>query len=214
MDLDTRKLGMRIRDNRKRLDLTQAELARQLDISTSTIGMYEQGRRTPPIESLLKLSGIFNIELTELTTTKLISEEPNTPSMTIFEGIPILGNIAAGSPILAEQNIEGYFPMDYQERADFALRIKGDSMIEAGINEGDIVFIKRQPQLENKDIGAFLIDDSATLKRFYKDEKSITLIPANSKYDILRFSKEELEQNQEQVQIIGKMVGLYSTKIR
>ena len=68
--------------------------------------------------------------------------------------------------------------------------------------------------LLNKDIGAFLIDDSATLKRFYKDEKSITLIPANSKYDILRFSKEELEQNQEQVQIIGKMVGLYSTKIR
>lgn len=213
VDLDMDRLGCKIKENRSRLDLTQSELAKKLEISTSTIGMYEQGRRTPPIESLLKLSSIFGIELTELTPSKIVADDLPSPSMT-FEGIPILGSIAAGSPILATQNVEGYFPMDVQSKADFALRIKGDSMIEAGIYEGDIVFIKQQPQLENKDIGAFMIDEEATLKRFYKDDKSITLIPANAKYDILRFNKEELEHDLEHVKILGKMVGLYSTKIR
>lgn len=209
-----KRLGKKIRDNRKQMDLTQSELAKRLDISTSTIGMYEQGRRTPPIESLLKLSNIFKVDIKELTSAEIVSEEFNSPMMMSFEGIPILGNIAAGSPILAEQNVEGYFPMDYQDRADFALRVKGDSMIEAGIFEGDLVFIKEQPQLNNKDIGAFLINDEATLKRYYKDEKSITLIPANSQYDIIRFSKEELENNQYSIKILGKMIGLFSRKIR
>jgi len=213
VDLDMGRLGSKIRENRKRLDLTQSELAKILNISTSTIGMYEQGRRTPPIESLLKLSDIFGIDLTELTGNKLVSDDMVNPTMS-FEGIPILGSIAAGSPILATQNIEGYFPMDFQSKADFALTIKGDSMIEAGIFEGDLVFIKRQAQLENKDIGAFLIDDEATLKRFYKDDKSITLIPANAKYDILRFSRKELEEDENHLKVLGKMVGLYSTKIR
>ena len=213
VDLDMKRLGSRIRDNRNRLDLTQSELAEKLNISTSTIGMYEQGRRTPPIESLLKFSEIFKIELTELTSTKIVSDDLPTPTMN-FEGVPILGSIAAGSPILATQNVEGYFPMDESNKADFALRIKGDSMIEAGIYEGDLVFIKQQPQLENKDIGAFLIGDEATLKRFYRDDKSITLIPANAKYDILRFNKEDLEQDLNHIKILGKMVGLYSTKIR
>ena len=213
VDLDIDRLGSKIRENRSRLDLTQSELAKKLGISTSTIGMYEQGRRTPPIESLLKLSDIFGIELRELTPNKLVSDDLPSPNMS-FEAIPILGSIAAGSPILATQNVEGYFPVDFQSKADFALRIKGDSMIEAGIFEGDLVFIKQQPQLENKDIGAFMIDEEATLKRFYKDEKSITLIPANAKYDILRFNKEELEHDLEHVKILGKMVGLYSTKVR
>lgn len=214
MDLDTKRLGEKIRENRNKLDLTQSELAKRLDISTSAIGMYEQGRRTPPIESLLKLSDIFKVDLKELTSAEVISSELNSPTIMSFEGIPILGDIAAGSPILAEQNVEGYFPMDYQEKADFALRIKGDSMIEAGIFEGDLVFIKDQPQLENKDIGAFLINDEATLKRFYRDERSITLIPANAKYDIIRFSKEDLENNEYYIKVLGKMVGLYSTKVR
>lgn len=213
MNLDVNKLGSKIRENRKKLDLTQSELAEKLNISTSTIGMYEQGRRTPPIESLLKLSDIFGVELTDLTPNKIVADDLTNPTMS-FEGVPILGSIAAGSPILATQNIEGYFPMDYQSKADFALRIKGDSMIEAGIFEGDLVFIKRQSQLENKDIGAFLIDDEATLKRFYRDDKAITLIPANARYDILRFNKEELEQDENHLKVLGKMVGLYSTKIR
>lgn len=213
MDFDLEVLGKNIRKHRKNMSLTQLELAKILDISTSTIGMYEQGRRTPPIDSLVKLAATFDIDLQELTHSGNLMEEKKEV-YDEYQRVPIVGTIAAGYPILAVENIEGYFPMDVNSGADFALKVKGDSMIEAGINEGDIVFIKKQSELNNRDIGAFLVDDEATLKRFHKDDDSITLIPANQAYDLIRFDKDEIENNITRVKVLGKMVGLYSTRSR
>lgn len=96
--------------------------------------------------------------------------------------IPLLGTIAAGTPILADENIEDYIDLDKEIQADFALRIKGDSMINANIKDGDIVFIHKQSDVDDGDIAAVLIEDSATLKRVFKIGGIIQLRAENSKY--------------------------------
>lgn len=99
--------------------------------------------------------------------------------------IPLLGRIAAGSPIMAEENIEDYlsFPEEMFSKGEyFALTVKGDSMIEGGIYDGDIAVIKKQNTANNGEIVAALIDDEATLKVFQKTSNSIKLMPRNAAY--------------------------------
>lgn len=119
--------------------------------------------------------------------------------------IPLVGTIAAGTPILAEQNIEDYFNIDASIKADFALRIKGDSMINAGIQENDIVFIRCQPTLENGEIGAVLIDDCATLKKFYKEKDTIILQAENTAYKPIILTNGD-------VRILGKLVAVLNIR--
>ncbi len=114
--------------------------------------------------------------------------------------IPLLGNIAAGTPILAEQNIEEYFNLDSSIKADFALRVRGDSTIKANINSGDIVFIKQQVDIENGEIGAVLLEDEATLKRIYKEDGVLTLQPENDKYAPRHYTDGNIK-------ILGKLVA-------
>jgi repressor LexA len=120
--------------------------------------------------------------------------------------IPLVGRVAAGAPILAEENIEEYltFPRSMipanSERDIFALRVTGDSMIDAKINDGDIAIIKKTSTAENGDIVVALIDDEATLKYFYKEKDYIRLEPANAKYKPI-ITKNAI--------IIGKLIGLY-----
>jgi repressor LexA len=120
--------------------------------------------------------------------------------------IPLVGRVAAGVPILAEENIEEYltFPRSMipanSERDIFALRVTGDSMIDAKINDGDIAIIKKTSTAENGDIVVALIDDEATLKYFYKEKDHIRLEPANAKYKPI-ITKNAI--------IIGKLIGLY-----
>ena len=115
--------------------------------------------------------------------------------------VPLIGSIAAGSPILAEQNIEEYFTIDKSIKADFALRIKGDSMIDAGIHNGDIAFIRKQQTLETGEIGAVVIENEATLKRFYKTDSSIVLQPENKEY-------QPIIKTEGDVYIAGKLVAV------
>jgi repressor LexA len=96
--------------------------------------------------------------------------------------IPLVGNVAAGTPILAEENIEGYFPLTGEMsdlNADFCLRVKGRSMINAGIFDGDIIFVHSQQTADNGQYVVALIDDSATVKTFYKEKNHIRLQPEN-----------------------------------
>lgn len=100
--------------------------------------------------------------------------------------IPVLGNVAAGTPIFAEQNIESYFPVpaDYIPKGEsFALRVRGDSMINAGIFHGDQIFVSVCNTARNGDIVVALIDDSATVKTFYKENGHIRLQPENDSMD-------------------------------
>lgn len=117
------------------------------------------------------------------------------------QGVPILGKIAAGAPILAEENIEGRLELkDFTgvERQFFLLRVNGDSMIERGINPGDLVLIRQQPAVESGEIAAILIGDEATLKVFRIKERKIYLEPANKKYKPLFFDRSK------DIQILGK----------
>ena len=117
--------------------------------------------------------------------------------------IPLVGQVAAGGPILAAQNIESYFPLpaDYMpQNPAFMLRVKGTSMINAGINNGDLLLIEEQKTAQNGDIVVAMIDDSATVKRFYREKGYIRLQPENDSMDPI-IVKDHL-------QIIGKVFGV------
>jgi repressor LexA len=115
--------------------------------------------------------------------------------------VPVLGQIAAGAPILAEEHIEDTFPlpMDLVSDTDdvFMLRVKGDSMINAGIFDGDLVAIRQQQVAHNGEIVAAMIEDEATVKRFYKDGRKIKLVAENPAYDPIVT---------DQCQILGKVI--------
>jgi repressor LexA len=117
--------------------------------------------------------------------------------------IPVLGRVAAGMPILAEENVESYIPVPdrlAKKNGTFALRVVGDSMIEAGINDGDLAIIQKRDTAKNGEIVVALIDDEATLKVFYKDSDHIRLEPRNIKLKPIRTKK---------ATILGKLVGIY-----
>jgi len=119
--------------------------------------------------------------------------------------LPILGTVAAGQPILAVENIEGYFPFPagfVSEDAGFLLKVQGESMINAGILNGDLVIIKAQESAYNGEIVLALVEDSATIKTFYKEKNHFRLQPQNDFMDPIIV---------DEVQILGKVVGLFRT---
>lgn len=117
--------------------------------------------------------------------------------------IPIIGSVAAGSPILAEENVIDTFPipLEYSHKGNlFILRVKGESMVEAGILDGDSIIVRQQTTAENGDIVVALINDSATVKRFYKKEEYFELKPENETMSPIVLNE---------VEILGKVVGLF-----
>lgn len=134
---------------------------------------------------------------------------PDLPSPPHFQpaqlvGIPILGRVAAGAPILAEENIEGYvsLPQDMvrQGASQFCLKVKGDSMIEAGILDGDTVLVRQQNYAENGEIIVAMLEDEATVKRFYRLKDQIKLQPENPAYEPI-YSRDAV--------ILGKVVAVF-----
>jgi len=113
-----------------------------------------------------------------------------------LQKIPMLGEIACGKPIYANENFETFVDAAENIKADFCLTAKGDSMIDARIHDGDVVFIREQPIVENGQIAAVLINNEVTLKRwfFHPEDKKLTLQPANQKYEAFVYTGEELEQ--------------------
>ena len=119
--------------------------------------------------------------------------------------VPIIGTVAAGQPILAEENIENYFPIPVEympNKQSFMLRVKGESMINAGILDGDCVMVERQNTADNGDMVVALLGDSATVKRFYREDGYIRLQPENDRMDPIIVEDQEL-------QILGKVFGVF-----
>ena len=117
--------------------------------------------------------------------------------------VPVIGTVAAGMPILAEENIEDYMPIPAEmlpNKEVFMLKVKGESMIEAGIYNNDKVIVVKQQTAENGDKVVALVDDSATVKTFYKEEGHIRLQPENSSMNPIIV---------DDVQILGKVIGLF-----
>lgn len=120
--------------------------------------------------------------------------------------IPLLGEIACGQPILAEENYSEVVPVPDYVHADFALRCRGDSMVGARILDGDIVYIRQQPDVEDGEIAAVLIGDEATLKRVYKIPGRLQLRPENPSYPVMEYANSDLDQ----VRILGRAVYFVS----
>lgn len=198
---------MKLRELRKAKGMTMKELGDVIGVAESTISQYETGKREPDFETMLRLGEFFSVSVDYLM------RGDNTPGAPVPPGymplkmkrVPLVGRIACGEPITAEENIEGYVNMPEGGRdADFALRCEGDSMIDAGINDGDVVFIRCQPVVENGEIAAVRIDCEATLKRVYLYSDRLVLQPANSNYAPMVYTGPELDN----VHIEGKAVGV------
>lgn len=120
--------------------------------------------------------------------------------------VPIVGKVAAGQPLLAMENVEGYFPIPFEfmpNNKTFMLVVEGDSMINAGIFSGDYVLVEQQPTAENGQKVVALVDDSATVKTFYKEKDYIRLQPENDSMDPILVGPEQV------FQILGKVIGVF-----
>lgn len=200
-------LYKRIKCRREQLGLSQDELAKKLGYkSRSTIAKIEKGENDLNQSKIVAFAEALNVSPGYLMG---IGDE-ETPTTLNLDNIlpikkrrfPLLGDIAAGPPIEADGHIESYVLADEDIEADYALRIKGDSMIGAGIEDGDIVFIREQPEVENGEIAAVYVDGSATLKKVYKTAESVELWPVNPKYRPLVFTAD----NCQDFKILGKAV--------
>lgn len=210
------KFHERLRLLRTAKDLSQADFAKQIKLSKSSVNMYERGEREPNIATLESIADYFNVDMDYLlgksdviNRVQLSTNMPNASNiipMPEMKKIPLVGTIACGDPILADENIEEYIEVPKHIKADFALTCKGDSMINARIYNGDIVYIRQQDTVENGEIAAVLIDSEATLKRVKLLPDRIILEPENPLYDPLVFRGEEMNS----VRILGKAVAFTS----
>jgi repressor LexA len=210
-------IGDRI--NKKRLEkgMTLEELGRKVGVSKVTIHKYESkvitnipSDRIEAMAKALEVSPAYLMGWNDSPSEDIdISKIPGVIMPIKLKRIPILGSIACGEPLFAEQNYEGYFMLDENlAGADFCLRAKGDSMIEANIFERDLVFFKKTNDVENGTIAAVLIDDEATLKRISKSEDMLILQPCNRIYSPIIIKPED----DKRVLILGEMVGVYSER--
>ncbi len=208
-------LSQRIRKRRIELNITQTELAKILGYrSRSSINKIEQGQNDLPQSKIILIAQALQCspaylmgweENAQQTIDKADFEKYNLLPINTYK-IPLLGSIACGEPILAAENIESYIDAESTVKADFALRCKGDSMINARIFDGDIVFVRQQPDVENGEIAAVLIDDTATLKRVYKYPNRLELRPENPTFEVLNFEDDEISN----IKIMGKAVAFLS----
>lgn len=182
--------------------LTQEDVASGVAVGKSTISMYESGQRSPTFETLEALADFFNVPMAFFLEETL----PADLLPVRRKRVRLLGSIAAGEPIYAEEDHESYVLAAGDIHCDFALRACGDSMVNARIYDGDIVFIREQPDVDDGEIAAVIIDDSATLKRVYKTSDGVMLASENSKYRPMHFSPE----NSNVIRILGKAVAFQS----
>ena len=184
------------------------EAAAMLGIPYTTYVNYEKGYREPNSEMLIKIADLFDTTVDYIIgkTNSFIPTAENIIPMPKMRKIPLIGTIACGTPILAVENIEDEVDIPEEIHADFALRCKGDSMIDADIHSGDIVYIRQQDEVDPGQIAAVLVEDEATLKRFYYDASAgvVTLVPANSALSPQFYQGETLNH----IKILGLAVGL------
>ncbi|MBR2215999.1 MAG: helix-turn-helix domain-containing protein [Selenomonadaceae bacterium] len=218
-------IGQFIKDRRIALGITQREVALSIGVTEASVSRWESGgignMRRDRIAKLAKALRIpptvlleGNVEADSVNQDGVVSIPKNYGLQTVknvmrsvgkdVRLVPRIGAIACGSPILAEENLDGYEYIDSRIKADFALTVKGDSMIDVGIQDGYTVFIKQTEDVDNGDIAAVLIDGEATLKRVYKEQNGMVLIPANKKYR----PRVITEADGQNVRILGKAVAI------
>lgn len=191
------KFKENLRFLRRTNNISQDELAEKLGYkSFTTVQKWEDGTSFPKVTNLNKIASMFNVELDDLLNVDLTCDKVQ---------VPILGEVKAGYDMYADQNILGYEYVnnsEYKEGEYFYLKVKGDSMINDRICNGDMLYVKKQDYLNKNDIGVFLVDDKeVTVKRYDPHKESITLKGANPKYTNKTFKLD-------QIKILGKVLHL------
>lgn len=219
-------LGGLIKEYREKCNLTMDEFAKKAGLSKGYISMLEKNQHpqnkrkiVPSLETFRKAAKAMGLSVDDLMKAvdgdqpvSLEVKKSLPPYDNIFpiekKKIPMLGEIACGEPIFAEEDRESYVLAGTDITADYCLKARGDSMVGARINDGDIVFIREQSIVEDGEIAAVIIDDEATLKRVYyeKDKNRLTLQAENPRYRPLSYEGEELDH----IRILGKAVAFQS----
>lgn len=209
-------VSIRIKEGLDRAKMSQAELAAATGIGKSSISTYIAGDYEPKQRNLHKIAKALGVSEHWLLG---YTDDPNVETLksewdfdNIFQielrRFPLLGEIACGEPIFASEDHESYITASSNISADFCLVAKGDSMTGARIQDGDVVFIKKQEMVENGEIAAVIINDEATLKRwyFYPEKQKLVLSSENTKYEPFVFIGEELKD----IRCLGKAVCFMS----
>ena len=196
-------LGDRMRILRSGRGLTQQDVAAALNVSRSAVAMWERNEREPNLETLAALARLLDVPLSALVER----EEAPLPAglrPVRTKRVPLLGTIAAGEPIFAEEEHETYVDVGGSVHADFALEVKGSSM-EPVYKDGDVVYIRSQDDVRDGQVAAVVVDDSATLKRVYHLPVGVQLMPLNPAFAPMLFTPE----NSDSVRILGLAVGYF-----
>ena len=202
-------LTTRLKEVRASLKYSQKYVAEQLYISQQAYAKYETGTATPNPEMLLKIAELFNVSVDYLlgnTETSVVLPGGIRPITT--KQFPMLGSIACGKPIYEPEDIGTYVDASSDIKADFCLTAKGDSMIGARIHDGDRVFIREQPTVDNGQIAAVVIDNELLLKRwyFYPEKSKLVLSSENPAYEPFVYVGEELNE----IRCLGRAVCFMS----
>ena len=197
MEVKRMNVGKRIAEKMKEQGISQNRLSKLAQISQSGLSSIISGQVSPKENTLQAIAKALGCTISEL-----IGEIAPDIVRMIPHAIPVIGDIACGEPILAEQNIEGYADLPEGVHADFALRCKGDSMTPTFLN-GDLVLIRRQPEVENGQIAAVSINGEATLKHVYVRDSGLMLVADNPSYDPIL----AVPESDKQIIIHGLAVG-------
>ena len=150
----------------------------------------------------LEKNGYIRRDPTKPRTIEILDDDFNLARRELVN-VPIIGQVTAGQPILAVENIDGYFPLPPEylhNKSSFMLRVKGESMVNVGIFDGDLILVEEQQTAMNNEIVVALVDDSATVKRFFKEDGHYRLQPENDYMDPIIV---------DEVSILGKVIGLF-----
>ncbi len=188
-------------------NMRAAELSRRTGISKPRLSQYLSGVYIPKADAICAMAQALGINEGYLLGTS-DSIAPEQIADAKFKALPLVGEIACGAPVFANEEDGGLIVTNLDTDADFCLIAKGDSMKDARICNGDTVFIKKTDVVSNGEIAAVVINDEATLKRvyYYPESEKLMLIPENNNYEPLVFEGEELEK----IHIIGRAVAFKS----
>lgn len=199
-------IGSNIKRLRTDAQLSQAELGKIAGVTDKAVSTWEAGIKTPRMGAVEKMAAYFGVPKSAILDDVYQSPAPVPPGfepLPEMESVPLVGRIACGQPITAEENLEGYVSIPAAWHATFTLQCRGDSM-EPTIHDGDLVAIRKDVQVENGQIAAVRIDNEATLKRVYLSPGRMVLQPENTTYSPIILVGDELQT----VHIEGKVVGL------
>ena len=199
-----------IKKLRLQMQWSQDELAKRAGYTDrSSIAKIEKGQVDLPQSKILLFADIFRVTPGELMGNDgiddILSKFPNIHPVTTRR-FPVLGSVSCGEPKLMDEEIDVYVDASEEIKADFVLRAKGDSMIGARINDGDLVFVRKQDIVENGEIAVVAIDDEATLKRFYKYGELIVLRAENPAYKDQEYTADQARE----IRVLGKAVSFQS----